>query len=544
LPAATTLGGATAVSVSGTQTLTNKTLTNPAINGFTGDTSVINIGSGQLYKDASGNVGIGINTPLERLHVATGDGLSTSNAFLRLGNSSAFNTLLLGYSGSGDVTDEAPAIYATSSLGSTGVAGHIAYKARSGSTVRDHIFYTGATPTERMRIDSTGNVGIGTSSPSARLDVVGNAAGTLRVAVADGNAQLRLERTGSGSGHAFLGASSVATLHVFNSAFAEQMRIDSAGNVGIGTSSPAAPIDVVAGSGSTAVNIRGRSSDNAGSLYFTSNASAATEYGFLGGRPTDVRLYTIGSNPLLLGTNGAEKMRIDSAGNVGIGTSTPQDALDITAASGTASIRIASQGVGSLTWRLASQLVGVANAGFVIRDETNTVNRLVIDGSGNVGIGTSSPTFKLEVAGNIYIKADTRVKSVYPIVDNVYDVGTASFRFDDIFATNGTIQTSDRNEKQDIEELSEAEQRVAVAAKALMRKFRWKSAVEEKGDDARIHFGIIAQDLKAAFEAEGLDTGRYAMFIHSTWTDEETGEERSRMGIRYSELLAFIIAAI
>jgi len=78
----------------------------------------------------------------------------------------------------------------------------------------------------------------------------------------------------------------------------------------------------------------------------------------------------------------------------------------------------------------------------------------------------------------------------------------------------------------------------------LLRKFRWKSSVADKGDEARIHFGIIAQDLQDAFTAEGLDAGRYAMFINSTWTDEETGEERSRMGVRYSELLAFIISAI
>jgi hypothetical protein len=182
------------------------------------------------------------------------------------------------------------------------------------------------------------------------------------------------------------------------------------------------------------------------------------------------------------------------------------------------------------------------------------------------------------------------------MVDNAKDLGRADVRFDDIYATNGTIQTSDRNDKQDIEELSEAEQRVAVAAKALMRKFRWKDAVVEKGDDARIHFGIIAQDLQAAFEAEGLDAGRYAMFIHTEWwetytdvpaveavdavyetvTDEEGNEtqvlvseaveakdaytrtdtyeteeeapegavKKSRMGVRYSELLAFIIAAI
>ena len=130
------------------------------------------------------------------------------------------------------------------------------------------------------------------------------------------------------------------------------------------------------------------------------------------------------------------------------------------------------------------------------------------------------------------------------IVDNDLDIGNISNRFDDIFATNGTIQTSDRNEKQDIAELSDAEQRVAVAAKGLLRKFRWKDAVAEKGDEARTHFGIIAQDLQAAFAAEGLDAGDYAMFISSTWTDEDTGEERTRMGVRYSELLAFIIAVI
>jgi hypothetical protein len=128
--------------------------------------------------------------------------------------------------------------------------------------------------------------------------------------------------------------------------------------------------------------------------------------------------------------------------------------------------------------------------------------------------------------------------------DNGIDLGSSSYRFNDIFATNGTINTSDRNEKQDIAELSDAEQRVAVAAKGLLRKFRWRNAVAEKGDEARTHFGIIAQDLQAAFAAEGLDAGDYAMFISSTWTDEDTGEERNRMGVRYSELLAFIIAAI
>ena len=153
--------------------------------------------------------------------------------------------------------------------------------------------------------------------------------------------------------------------------------------------------------------------------------------------------------------------------------------------------------------------------------------------------------------------------------DNFVDLGSASYRMDDIYATNGTIQTSDLTLKQDVAELDEAEKRVATAAKGLIRKFRWIDSVEEKGDDARIHIGVIAQDLKAAFEAEGLDPGRYAMFISSTWweadetyTDDEgvkqtrtntyeTAEEapegaveRTRLGVRYNQLLAFIIGAM
>jgi hypothetical protein len=53
------------------------------------------------------------------------------------------------------------------------------------------------------------------------------------------------------------------------------------------------------------------------------------------------------------------------------------------------------------------------------------------------------------------------------LTDDITDLGTSTWRFDDIYATNGTIQTSDRNEKQDIEALSDAEQRVAVACKGL-----------------------------------------------------------------------------
>jgi hypothetical protein len=66
------VSGGVLATLNGTQTLTNKTLTNPAINGFTGDTSVINIGSAQIYKDTSGNVGFGISSPSAKVHANTG----------------------------------------------------------------------------------------------------------------------------------------------------------------------------------------------------------------------------------------------------------------------------------------------------------------------------------------------------------------------------------------------------------------------------------------------------------------------------------------
>jgi len=140
--------------------------------------------------------------------------------------------------------------------------------------------------------------------------------------------------------------------------------------------------------------------------------------------------------------------------------------------------------------------------------------------------------------------------------DSKMRLGNSSAKWQQLYASTSTINTSDRNTKQQIETLSEAETRVAKAAKGLLRKYRFNDAVEEKGDNARIHFGIVAQDLQDAFTAEGLDAHNYSMFCSDTWWEHE-GEtynyaeaapegstEITRLGVRYSELLAFIIAAI
>jgi hypothetical protein len=132
---------------------------------------------------------------------------------------------------------------------------------------------------------------------------------------------------------------------------------------------------------------------------------------------------------------------------------------------------------------------------------------------------------------------------VGPATDNVYNLGQAGNRWATVYAGTGTINTSDGNEKQDVKDLSVKELAVAKAIKGLIKSFKFKDAIKEKGSDARIHVGVIAQDVKAAFETEGLDASNYALFCSNTWTDD-SNIEHTRLGIRYDELLAFVIASL
>jgi hypothetical protein len=133
--------------------------------------------------------------------------------------------------------------------------------------------------------------------------------------------------------------------------------------------------------------------------------------------------------------------------------------------------------------------------------------------------------------------------SFRPYADASYSLGTGPQRWTAVYAVNGTIQTSDGNEKQQIEELSAAELAVAKRIKGLIRKFKFNDSVAEKGDGARIHVGVIAQDVHDAFVAEGLDPYKYGLFCSDTWTTLD-GTSKTRLGVRYEELLAFVIAAL
>lgn len=158
-----------------------------------------------------------------------------------------------------------------------------------------------------------------------------------------------------------------------------------------------------------------------------------------------------------------------------------------------------------------------------------------------------------EVYGNGSVKfyiGRAGATSVEPGADNTHTLGSAILRWSTVYAGTGTINTSDERTKQDIGDLNDAEKRVALTLKTLIKKFRFKDAVAEKGDKARIHVGVIAQDVKAAFEDEGLVAEDYAILCHDTWPDrfDEKGAlvqaAGDRYGVRYEQLLAFVIAAL
>ena len=521
-----------------------------------------------LVLDGSGNVGIGI-APSNKLHVAGNSSTRNtivSNATLDGGTAVAnpyegfgFGVDFIGRDYGNAVRNYAGIYTLMESKSSSSGGGDVGFKTALS-------FYTNSggasntNPTEAMRIDSSGNVGIGATSLSAPLHVKSSGTGNVFYVESSDGGHL---------GGFYQESDTRAAFNVRDASGNVKVNLDSGGdsyftggNVGIGVTpetdwdarytalqlNTGGAISSYA-SGSTfgtAISTNQRTTANtfvAGNKYIASAAAAL----YLQDNSGQHIWYNAASGTADATISWNEAMRIDSSGNLLVGTT---NANPTSSSVNDAGVELSD--TGGVRSTVASNPAATFNR------KTNDGDIVLFrkDGSTVGSIACNSDTSNAYMiigkgAVGLQFASDSDADSIMParpdnqsLRDNAIDLGSANYRFDDIFATNGTIQTSDRNEKQDIEALSEAEQRVAVAAKGLLRKFRWKSAVEENGDDARIHFGIIAQDLQDAFTAEGLDAGRYAMFISSTWTDEETGEERTRLGVRYSELLAFIISAI
>jgi len=349
---------------------------------------------------SSGNVGIGTISPASALTVSDGtaSGLTPFGGTELFLNSSGDNYLQFG---SG--TSSSPAIYFGDSA--DGDVGGIIYAHASNAMS----FRTNGS--ERMRIDSSGNVGIGTSSPTQELEV----AGTIRSSLSA--ADYSFGATTSGGGGFFIEPDDYTAANpvweirtnaseplAFQMGGTERMRIDSSGNVGIGTSSPSRPLHISASD--CRIRLTDSDADTISVELHNSSGSGI--------------LSTNGASSLLFQTDNAERLRIDSGGNVGIGTSSPATKLHVQ--DGTSSLRFRQNGTVSETLVVGpsggdaalylGDTVDTVRAGLYYDTSENDLQirgynnstRIIIDSDGNVGIGTTAPAEKLDVNGNIRIQ--------------------------------------------------------------------------------------------------------------------------------------------
>lgn len=380
----------------------------------------VNFDSGTLFVDESTNrVGVGTTSPATLLNTKGASLTSTTDKREILIEAHDDGVTNSQGSLTGITFRNSPTTYTAGSFNRTsGIYGLNEDAAGFGRSM-GLAFYTAtndATATERMRIDASGNVGIGNSNPAAfnslsatdklvigdstvsNLTLFGTQYGSL--AFADSDA--------SGSTAQYAGL--IQYYHTDNSmqfytGSTERMRIDSLGNVGIGTSSPATALDVsgqITTRGSTGAFVA-QSRDGSGAAWSVYNPTG-----------DDLRFFG----------NSDDRMTLTNAGNVGIGTSSPTGGkLQIDVGGSLAGVRVSGitgsnqdlyavrngsssiqegpnitlQTATGTTYATTMQLGPTGETLFFNYNGSAWNERMRLDASGNVGIGTSSPSVPLEV---------------------------------------------------------------------------------------------------------------------------------------------------
>jgi hypothetical protein len=215
----------------------------------------------------------------------------------------------------------------------------------------------------------------------------------------------------------------------------------SSGNVGIGTSSPSSPLNVVSASSSLAIAINGRSSDNLGAMYFYAN-NGSTQHATITASATEFRLSSVPAAAVqTFYTNGSERARIDSSGNLLVGNSS----------------QVWDERI--LGFRTTSAVVG----GFYSSSASYTSS--VIRAQTETAAGTGWYFFEGRAAGG-------------------------SFQYG--IRGNGTVTTSDERRKKNVEP---ARSYLADVCNIPVVKYNWKT----DEDDAPKELGWLAQDVQKVF---------------------------------------------
>jgi hypothetical protein len=407
--------------------------------------AVATSGTGRLFVDASGNVGVGT---------------SSVNALLEVNNSTAGGEVQRiegNYDGSGSVT------LTNWRRAGGSVAAALKYNDDSSplcmsiGTTTSHEFRIRTADTDAITIDASQRVGIGTSSPNVPLDIESSAGTAVKIRLASNTSNRALAFSNAAETIGWtVGNGVIASARQFvvydNEAGAARLLIDSSGNVGIGTTTPNTSLHISSPDNTTAGTLRVADTDGRSLLF---------ESPFLGAASANIKVDGSGL-PLAFYTDGSERLRIDGSGRLLVGATTAftTEKVKIKQSSNTRYhglwIENSADDSGlAIGYDTASDCCafspsyGSTGSYKGLAFYTSNVERARITSAGLVGIGTSSPSELLTVAGNA--RFDKANSDLFIKIGGTSRGGNTYSNYIDLdnngFGAPGAFQTASKGDK-------------------------------------------------------------------------------------------------